>query len=178
MVDAPRERAVDGTDTVTFEEFVRARSGALYRTAYLLTGSRADAEDLVQVALVKLYVGWRKVDRTRSPEAYARRVLVNAFISGRRPARFTREKLVDAPPEPFGPDGAGPADLETGLTLWPLVRELPPRQRAVVVMRYVGDLSEAEIADALGMAPGTVKSTASKALKNLRARMVETGVER
>lgn len=161
---------------MTFEEFVRARSGALYRTAYLLTGSRADAEDLVQVALVKLYVGWRKVDRTRSPEAYARRVLVNAFISGRRPARFTREKLVDAPPEP--PGGAEPADLETGLTLWPLVRELPPRQRAVVVMRYVGDLSEAEIADALGMAPGTVKSTASKALRNLKARMDETGVDR
>ena len=177
MVDAPIERAADGTDeTVTFEEFVRARSGALYRTAYLLTGSRADAEDLVQVALVKLYVGWRKVDRTRSPEAYARRVLVNAFISGRRPARFTREKLVDAPPEPTG--GAEPADLETGLTLWPLVRELPPRQRAVVVMRYVGDLSEAEIADALGMAPGTVKSTASKALRNLKARMGETGVDR
>ena len=75
----------------SYEEFVRARSTALYRSAYLLTGNRADAEDLVQVALVKLYVGWRKARRARSVEAYAHRVLVNAFISGRRPARFTRE---------------------------------------------------------------------------------------
>lgn len=156
-------------DSASYEEFVRARSGALYRTAYGLTGNRADAEDLVQVTLVKVYVGWRRVRRARSMEAYARRVLVNAFVSGRRPARFTREKLVAAPPEGrvSGPD---PVDR---LALWPLVHDLPPRQRAVVVLRYVADLSEAEIADALGCAPGTVKSTASAALKTLRNRMEE-----
>lgn len=161
----------------SYEDFVRARSTALYRAAYLLTGNTADAEDLVQVALVKLYVGWRKARKAQSIEGYAHRVLVNAFISGRRPARFTRERLVAAPPERPAASGDAGETVE-GLVLWPLVRELPPRQRAVVVLRYLDDLSEAEIAEALGMAPGTVKSTASAALKNLRARMDATGVER
>ncbi len=158
-------------DAASYEEFVRARSGALYRTAYGLTGTRADAEDLLQVTLVKVYLSWGKVRRARSPEAYSRRVLVNAFLSGRRPGRFTREHLVAAPPEPRGaPPEADPSEA---LTLWPLVRALPPRQRAVIVLRYVNDLSEAEIADALGCAPGTVKSTASAALATLRSRMGE-----
>ncbi len=166
-VDEVEQRVSVGQQVTTYEDFVRARSAALYRAAYLLTGNRADAEDLVQVALVKLYVGWKRASRARSVEGYAHRVLVNAFISGRRPARFTRERLVSAPPE----GTVAAVGVEDGLVLWPLVRELPPRQRAVVVLRYLGDLTEAEIGEALGMAPGTVKSTASAALKNLRTKI-------
>lgn len=158
----------DGTAD-TFEEYVAARGAWLHRTAYLLTGQRADADDLVQVTLVKLYLGWAKVRRAGSPDAYARRVMVNAFVSGRRPARFTRERLVVTLPEApvVDPD---PTDR---LSLWPHVRALPPRQRAVVVLRYWNGLSEAEIADELRMARGTVKSTASAALATLRTRMEE-----
>lgn len=78
----------------TFEEYAAARATVLYRTAYLLAGNRQDAEDLVQVTLIKVLLAWTKVSGAGSPDAYARRILVNAFVSGRRPARFTREKLV------------------------------------------------------------------------------------
>lgn len=170
----------EGAGATSYEEFVRARSGALYRQAYRLTGTAADAEDLVQVTLVKLYVAWSKARRAPSVEAYAHKVLVNAFISGRRPVRFTRERLVESFPEVgVGPGGgAGPDDPDSRLVLWPLVRRLPPRQRAVMVLRYGDDLSEAEIAEVLGMATGTVKSTAAQALKKLRVLMDEAGVER
>ena len=169
-VAAPRPRA----EATNYEDFVRARSAALYRKAYLLTGSRVDAEDLVQVALVKLYVAWKRAGRAPSVEAYALRVLVNAFVSGRRPARFTRERLVSELPESPSPEPAP----EDGMVLWPIVHRLPPKQRAVVVLRYLDDLSEAEIADALGVAPGTVKSTAAAAMKNLRTMLDETGMTR
>lgn len=150
--------------TGSYEEFVAARSASLFRTAYLLTGNRPDAEDLLQVALVKVYAGWRRVSKASSPEAYARRTLVNAFVSSRRPARFTRERLVHSPPDAVAHDPA-PDDR---LALWPLVAALPPRQRAVVVLRYYEGLSEREIAETLGIASGTVKSTASAALAALR----------
>lgn len=165
-----REESLAGAAEATYEEFVVARSPSLYRTAYLLTGQQADAEDLLQTALVKVYVGWRKVAGARSPEAYARQVLVNAFVSGRRPARFTRERLVTSLPE----RGAEDVDPTDRLSLWPQVEALPPRQRAVVVLRYYEGQSEAEIAETLGCARGTVKSTASAALATLRTRMGES----
>ncbi|MEI5673293.1 MULTISPECIES: SigE family RNA polymerase sigma factor [Nocardioides] len=155
--------------TGSYEEFVAARSATLFRTAYLLTGSRADAEDLLQVALVKVYAAWRRVSRATSPEAYARRTLVNAFVSSRRPARFTRERLVHSPPDAAVHD----PDPDDRLALWPLVSALPPRQRAVVVLRYYEGLSEREIAEELRIAPGTVKSTCSAALRSLRETMGE-----
>ncbi|WP_028644568.1 SigE family RNA polymerase sigma factor [Nocardioides sp. URHA0020] len=155
--------------SASYEEFVAARGPALFRTAYLLTGSRADAEDLVQVSLVKLFVSWSRAARAKSVEGYARRVLVNAYISGRRPARHTREHLVSSPPDVAMRD----PEVDTALTLWPHVRALPPRQRAVIVLRYANDLSEADIAHALGCAPGTVKSTAAAALATLRQRMAD-----
>lgn len=170
MRDEARGADGEGPEPLTYEEFVVARSASLYRTAYLLTGQPADAEDLLQTALVKLYVGWRKVSAARSPEAYARQVLVNAFMSSRRPARFTRERLVTSLPE----QGSVDVDPTDRLSLWPHIAALPPRQRAVLVLRYYESLSEAEIADALGCARGTVKSTASAALTTLRTRMGET----
>ena len=154
----------------TYEEYVGTRWTALYRTAYLLTGRHADAEDLAQAALVKAYLSWSKVSTASSPDAYVRRILTNAFLSSRRPLRVARERLVETPPEvpTVSPDG------EDRLLLWPHVRALPPRQRAVVVLRYYEDLSEREIADVLGCSPGTVKSTASDALDALRKRIVST----
>ena len=93
-------------DEGTFESFVAARSGALYRTAFLLTGQRSDAEDLLQVTLVKLYVAWSRARAAASTEAYARTVLAHAFVSSRRPRRFTRERLVESPPEHPAPQPA------------------------------------------------------------------------
>ncbi|HET6167105.1 MAG TPA: SigE family RNA polymerase sigma factor [Marmoricola sp.] len=156
--------------TPTYEEYVGTRWIALYRTAYLLTGSHADAEDLAQATLVKAYLSWSKVSAASSPDAYVRRILSNAFLSSRRPLRVARERLVEAPPEvaAVAPDG------DDRLVLWPHVRELPPRQRAVIVLRYYEDLSEHEIADVLGCSPGTVKSTASDALSALRRQIAAT----
>jgi RNA polymerase sigma-70 factor (sigma-E family) len=151
----------------TYEEYVGARWATLYRTAYLMTGNHADAEDVVQTALVKVYAAWSKVTAADAPEAYVRRILTNTFLSSRRPLRVTRERLVDQMPE----TSVTPSGSEDRLSIWPHVASLPPRQRAVVVLRYYEDLSEQQIADALGCSTGTVKSNASLALKSLRARM-------
>jgi RNA polymerase sigma-70 factor (sigma-E family) len=148
----------------TYEEFVVARSAALFRTAYLLAGNQTDAEDVLQAALIKVYRKWSPVSHAASPEAYARRILVNEFLSARRLAWFRRERLVHSPPDVV----VGDHSPDDRLALWPLVTALPPRQRAVVVLRYYEGLSEREIADTLQMAPGTVKSTASAALAALR----------
>src|SRR5689334_8542034 len=93
----------------TYEEYVGARWNALYRTAYLLTGSHADAEDLAQTTLIKAYAAWPRVAAAASPDAYVRRIMTNAFISTRRPLRVSRERLVDHVPESTTPDGI---DLE------------------------------------------------------------------
>ena len=153
-------------DEASYVEFVSARWAALYRLAFLLAGNETAADDLLQTSLTKAFVSWDKVQRSESPDAYVRRIVVNTAISeGRRRSR-RREVISWQLPEP-----AGPAldDLVVDrAAVWPLVAVLPPRQRAVVVLRYYEDLSEAEIAAVLGCAPGTVKSQASAALRNLR----------
>jgi RNA polymerase sigma-70 factor (sigma-E family) len=164
---ALRSLPLPDASAATYEEYVATRWTALYRTAYLLTGSHADAEDLAQTALVKAYLAWPKVAAAASPDAYVRRILANAFLSGRRPLRVTRERLVDRTPDVQVP----PAPSEDRHVLWPHVKSLPPKQRAVIVLRYYEDLSEQQIADALGCSPGTVKSNASDALRALRARI-------
>jgi RNA polymerase sigma-70 factor (sigma-E family) len=153
----------------SYDEFVAARSAQLFRSAYLMTDNRTDAEDLLQTTLIKLYVGWRRAAGADSVEAYARRILVNTLISSRRPKRFTHERLLARPPDPVSTD----ADPEDRLAIWPHIVSLPARQRAVVVLRYYEELSEKEIAHALGCAAGTVKSTAAAALRTLKARMEE-----
>src|SRR4051794_20533449 len=164
-----RSSPVRDVESLGYDEFVAARWTSLYRTAYLLTANHADAEDLVQTALVKAYLSWSKVTGAASPDAYVRRILTNAFLSSRRPLRVARQRLVDAPPEPT----ASTAGDDDRLTLWPHIAGLPPRQRAVIVLRYYEDLSEQQIEEPLGCPPGTVKSTASAALKALKARMPE-----
>lgn len=152
---------------VQFQSFVSARWTHLVRTAYLLTGDPHDAEDLTQTALAKAYRSWRRVWRSDSPEAYVRRMLVTCN-SDRFRKRRVAERLTAAPPDTGVRD---PESLwaDERNALMAALAELPARQRAVVVMRYWEDLSEAEVADVLGCAPGTVKSQASKALAKLRA---------
>ncbi|MDH6519187.1 RNA polymerase sigma-70 factor (sigma-E family) [Streptomyces sp. SAI-208] len=149
-----------------FQEFVRARWSHLVRTAYLLTGDAHHAEDLTQTALAKAYRSWRRVSRSDNPEAYVRRMLVTCN-SDRFRKRRVKESLTDAPPERAGRDEAVARVDERGVLMAALA-QLPPRQRAVVVMRYWEDLSEAEAAEVLGCSQGTVKSQASKGLAKLR----------
>jgi RNA polymerase sigma-70 factor (sigma-E family) len=155
-----------------FAEFVAARWTALYRLAYLLTASPTGAEDLLQTSLEKAYVRWSRIADMEHAEAYVRRIITNTFLSGARRA-WVREEPRDSMPETAG--SAEGALLDRAL-LWPLVCALPARQRAVIVLRYYEDLSEAEIAAALGCAPGTVKSQSSAAMKALRRALAAAGV--
>jgi RNA polymerase sigma-70 factor (sigma-E family) len=153
-------------DTLAFEAYAAAAWPSLFRRAYLLAGNHADAEDLAQQTLIKVHGAWSRVSRSDVPDAYVRRILTNTFLSFKRPKGRRLELLVgDDAPEPASPLIAGPEDR---MLLWPHVRELPPRQRAVIVLRYYEQLSEAEIADVLDCSRGNVKSTAHRALQNLR----------
>lgn len=165
-----------GTDTQvpSFEEYAAVSWSMLYRSAYLLAGNHADAEDLAQQTLIKAHRGWAKVSAADSVNAYVRRILTNTFLSSKRPRARRLELLTDEVPEWDGAAGAAtapgtPGESDERMALWPHVRRLPRQQRAVVVLRYFEDLSEAEIADTLGCSRGTVKSTAHRALKSLRA---------
>jgi RNA polymerase sigma-70 factor (sigma-E family) len=162
-----RERAGASADA-EFGEWMSARQGALVRTAYLLTGSQHAAEDLVQTTLTKLYLAWDRIADRQHVDAYARRALVNEHRSTWRRAHRRLEVLSDAVPE--APLAATEYDGERE-AVWRFVQSLPPRQRAVIVLRYYEDLSEAEIADLLGISTGTVKSQASRALASLRERV-------
>ncbi len=154
------------TDVPTFEEYAGIAWPSLYRYAYLLAGNHADAEDIAQQTLLKACRSWSKIKDTDAPTAYLRRMLTNTYLSQRRPKGRRLELLTDAPPDPPHAPSGGP---EERMTLWPHVKSLPPRQRAVIVLRFYEDLSEQEIADALGCSRGNVKSTAHRALKALRA---------
>jgi RNA polymerase sigma-70 factor (sigma-E family) len=159
-----RRLAADTRDA-DFAAYMRARQPALLRTAYLMTGDPHTAEDVVATALAKLYLAWDKVRERESIDAYVRRIIANETTSlWRRPWR-RREVVADVLPDRGRSDtyDDGRADL-----VWRAVSALPPRQRAVVVLRYYEELSEAEIADMLGISPGTVKSQASRALASLR----------
>ncbi|MGW2253207.1 SigE family RNA polymerase sigma factor [Kitasatospora sp. NPDC001660] len=150
-----------------FQAFTRTRWAHLVRTAYLLTGDWHHAEDLAQTALAKAYRSWRRVSKADSPDAYVRRMLVTCN-SDRFRKRRVAERLTEALPEVAAPgDAVGQIDQRRSL-LDALVA-LPARQRAVVVLRYWDDRTEAEVAQALGCSLGTVKSQASKGLAKLRA---------
>jgi RNA polymerase sigma-70 factor (sigma-E family) len=134
------------------------------RTAYLLTGDRPRAEDLVQSALIKVADRWQRLSHG-DPDAYARTCIVRDNISGWR--RRRRELLVAATPEQ--PVGDLSAAVDRRLALESALATLSPRQRSVLVLRYYADLTEQQTADALGLAPGTVKAHAHQALKRLRS---------
>jgi RNA polymerase sigma-70 factor (sigma-E family) len=148
-----------------FREYVTERSRSLLRTAYLLTGNRADAEDLVQAALAKTYLAWDRIEDRRALDGYVRRAMVNTHISWWRRRRL-EEYPTDEIPDQIVADHSGTSDLQD--TLRRAVDRLPQRMRAAVVLRYFEDMTEAEVADALGVSLGTVKSTVSRAVAKLR----------
>src|SRR4051812_16497074 len=157
---------VDQQGREAFRAYVVARSPALLRTAYLLTGSRADAEDLLQTALAKTYLAWDRIREREALDGYVRRVMVNTQTS-----RWRRKRVDEYPTDSIperGTDRDAVNDLALHDALWSALSELPKRQRAMVVLRYYEDLSEAETADVLGVSVGTVKSTTSRALLKLR----------
>lgn len=158
-----------------FREFVAARSGALLRTAYLLAGDWATAEDLLQTALTKTYLAWKRLGGIEAVEPYARRVLVNTATSWWR-RRWHGERPTEVLPERAAPDQVD-AQLERD-ALWRHVQTLPVRQRAVLVLRFYEDLSEAQTAELLDISTGTVKSQTFRALGTLRRRLgAEAAVE-
>jgi RNA polymerase sigma-70 factor (sigma-E family) len=148
-----------------FTAYLQARQARLLRTAYVLTGDRHQAEDLLQTSLAKLYLAWNRVQDRESVDAYVRRIMVNELSSlWRRPWR-RRETTTDQVPEVAGapPGPAGPNEA-----LWRAVQTLPRKARAVLVLRYYEELTETETADVLGISVGTVKSQTSRALARLR----------
>lgn len=151
------------TDEESFRRWAGERQLALLRTAVLLTGDRHRAEDLVQEALTKVALRWRRL-RDDNPEAYARQVIVRDNISAWRKRR--REVVVERVPRAVVPDHT--ASSERRLLLDQALAALTPRQRAVVVLRYYDDLSERATADVLGVSVGTVKSQTHLALLRLR----------
>ena len=152
-------------NAVGFDEFVAARSTALLRTAYLLTRDHALAEDLLQTALTKAWFSWDRVQGRH--EAYVRKILVNTYASWWR-RKWNGEQATERLPEPAAPDLDAAGDSAAATDLWTALGNLPRRMRAVVVLRYFDDLTEAETADLLGISVGTVKSQTAKAFAKLR----------
>ncbi|MER6676070.1 SigE family RNA polymerase sigma factor [Streptomyces sp. NPDC000983] len=154
-----------------FQSFVTGRWPRLMRTAFLLTGEQHAAEDLVQTTLEQVYVAWRRVGSADEPEAYVRRVMINAHA--RRHRRRLREFL--APKDDSGlvreiaDSGDRIAQADDRNALLAALAELPPRQREAVVLRYWEDLTETQTAAAMGCSVGAVKSNAAKGIAKLRA---------
>jgi RNA polymerase sigma-70 factor (sigma-E family) len=155
-----------GPEPEDFQQYVARRHLALLRTAYLLTGDHASAEDLVQTALARTWLAWGRIEDPRAVDAYVRRTLVNTHRSAWR-RRRVKEVPTDVLPETL--DDAAPAE-DDGLrdVLWAALAQLPRQQRVTLVLRYYEDLSEAETARVLGVSVGTVKSNASRGLARLR----------
>jgi RNA polymerase sigma-70 factor (sigma-E family) len=153
----------------SFASYVRARQPVLLRTARSLTANPSDAEDLLQTALTKTYVAWERIEDHRALDGYVRRALLNTRTSQWRKRKVDEFACDELPePEPL-PDGDDPAERQALRdAMWRAVLRLPARQRAMVVLRYYEDLSEAQTAEVLGVAVGPVKSAVSRALGKLR----------
>ncbi len=156
-----------GPDTaVDFDGFVAARGAALWRTAWLLTGDRHRAEDLVQTALGKAWPHWDRVSRSGSFEAYVRKTMFTTYVAWYR-RRWNGEVSTEHLPEQPGGDAADRIAFQRDVA--GALARLPRGQRAVVVLRYFEDLTEAQTAEVLGCSVGTVKSQTSRALAALRS---------
>jgi RNA polymerase sigma-70 factor (sigma-E family) len=156
-------RAADDAD---FTAFVAASSRRLLRGAYLITGDLADAEDLLQTALERAYLRWPSIRRTGVPEAYVRKIVVTSAINAARRRTVSCRPLDQS--EPPGVPDREVEGMAGRLALLALVRQLPAGQRAVLVLRYFDDLTEAETARVLGCTVGTVKSQHARAMARLR----------
>jgi RNA polymerase sigma-70 factor (sigma-E family) len=156
---------VDAAARASFRDFVAARQAGLLRSAYVLCGDRDRAEDLVQGALTRTAARWTHI-RDADPEAYVRRAMYNEQVSRwRRTGRMRETAMAELPERPV-PDRNDTVDLK--LALRAALDQLPPRQRAVLALRFYEDLPEAEVARLLGITVGTVRSTSSRALDRLR----------
>lgn len=150
-----------------FREYVAARNGALLRVAYLLTGDRQDAEDLLQTALAKVYLAWPRIRDKGAVDGYVRRVLVNTQTSFWRRRKVDEYPAEELPEVPTIRDATADCDLRDAM--WAALARLPRRQRAMVVLRYYEDMTEVETAEVLGISVGAVKSGVSRAMAKLRA---------
>jgi RNA polymerase sigma-70 factor (sigma-E family) len=157
--------AVDAGEESAFRDFVVGRSAPLFRTALLLTADRSLAEDVVQATLTKMFLAWPRIQRADLVEAYARKVLLREVLSWRRRKRLAEVSL-DADLHAVGVDATD--RIAVRATLQEALRQLSPRQRAVVVLRYFDDVPDDGIADMLGITTGAVKSHAARALAHLR----------
>jgi RNA polymerase sigma-70 factor (sigma-E family) len=145
-------------------DYVSARLPQLHKQAYLLTGDPHHADDLVQQTCVDLYVYWKRASAAGDLDGYVRRMLVNSFLNEKRRAWSRRVRLTADVPERGWAD---PDPSDDGV-LRAALRQVPPRQRAVVVLRYIYDLSVNEVAEILGCSPGTVKSQAAHGIAAMR----------
>jgi RNA polymerase sigma-70 factor (sigma-E family) len=153
-----------------FAGFVRANTAALLRTAYLLAGSAAAAEDLVQETFARLFPRWSRVQQAGAPLAYVRRAMANLYVNQSR-RLWRREVAVEHVPDRADlTDATGTA--EDREAMWSLLSRLPQRQRAALVLRYYHDQSDGEIAAALHCRPGTVRSLLSRGLATLREEVI------
>ena len=152
-------------DEAVFRQYVTERGPTLLRIALLRTGNRADAEDLLQAALAKTYLAWDKIHDRAALDAYVKRAMVNTHISWWRRRRVEEFPTGDVP-DRAAAEQPPPSDLQDAVRR--ALDRLPQRMRAAIVLRYFEDMSELEIADALGVSRGTVKSTVSRAVAKLR----------
>ena len=148
-------------DLAEFDAFVVACSPRLLRTAYLLVGERHLAQDLVQTALAKSWFSWKRIQG--NPEPYVRKVMVTTATSW-----WQRRWHGEVPTETILEEGRADSSSDDHVDVWRAIEHLPPRQRAVVVLRFYEDLTERQVADVLGCSVGTVKSQCAKALAKLR----------
>jgi len=153
---------------VDYDEFAASRLPALLRFAVLLTGDPDTAADVVQDAMVKAHVSWRRVVAAEQPDRYVRRMITNAYIDQRRGSWLRRVVLRADPTEPPAVRDHSEATADRD-HVWSLLATLPRQQRAALVLRYYEHLRDAEIAEVLGCSVGTVKSNASRARAALRA---------
>jgi RNA polymerase sigma-70 factor (sigma-E family) len=159
---------VNASDSEQFDEFMASRWPGLVRLAFGLTGDRWLAEDLAQTALAKAYAAWWRVRRADDPDAYVRRILINASRSRFRKPRVSEHPAV--PSDLFDVAVDDPAaEIGERSALLAALADLQPRQRAVVVLRYWEDLTDVQVGALLGCSPGTVRSQATRALAKLRA---------
>lgn len=155
-------------DESAFRAYALSRRGSLRRTAYLMCGDWHQADDLVQTALTKLYVAWKRVRSEDQPDAYTRRILTRCYLDERR-----RPWRREAPVEVLEEIPAAATHAEDTLDLRDALSRLPARQRATVVLRYWADASVTETADALGCSEGTVKSQTARAINTLRSLLAD-----
>lgn len=156
-------------DDSGFRDYFSSRLDSLRRTAYLMCGDWHTADDVVSVAVLKVYQSWRRISRMDNVDAYVRRAVINAWLDERR-RPWRRERSV-----PELPADVKPADdrlVDDRLSIVKHLEALPPRRRAVIVLRYYCDLSVEDTAQVLECSAGTVKSQTARALETLRAAMV------